>query len=178
MSPQSPCPVLPALAGVLVLVLAGCTGLSTGSAPADTPGVATVVFRPVAGSPSSLQVMQFDPQGCQQASGAVPHDGDGTPLRLRPAQERFFALRADRGPDVCSVVVSFTPEPGARYAVVELKDDPNGVLGTQPCGVRIERVDGQAAASGIDATPWTMRRSGPSCVRPVESTGAAVTLPK
>lgn len=155
------------VAAAAMLVLAGCAGQQYVPPPDGAAGVATATFRPASRMNSSLQVMQFDKRGCYQGHTDVAREGSHAPLRMVPGQERFFTMRAQSTRDVCSVVVSFTPEPNARYRLVELKDFPNGVLGVQTCGIRIERDSGDAAPFSIDAREWSMRQAGMKCFRAV-----------
>lgn len=161
------------VATTVVLILAGCAGRQYVPPPETSADVATASFLAASRMNSSLQVMQFDKRGCYQGHTDVPRDGSSAPLRMAPGQERFFTMRAESTRAVCSAVVSFIPEPNARYRLVELKEFPHGVFGVQSCGVRIERDSAGAAPVGVQAKHWAMKQAGIKCFRAVESPGTA-----
>jgi len=149
---------------VVVLGLAACAGKQHVPPPDDSPA-ATVTFSAAARNAPAVTKLTLNAKQCYQGATGVPQDGT-SPMRIASGERAFFSARYERSGTFCEVIVSFSPEPQARYVL--LPDQDVKLLGGGSCRMAVWRMlpDGKHQTQPVDG--WIMRPAGVTCVRPVQ----------
>jgi len=156
------------LAPLAVVALAACAGKQHVAPPTDSPTAATVyVSGPM---PGGMAVTKFNlnRKQCYQGLTPVPEDA-AAPMRIASGELSFFSAKYDRGGTLCEVIVSFSPEPQASYALVPERQ--GAILGGGSCAMTVRRVMPGGTSRPEPVEGWVMRSASVACVRPQPAAG-------